>query len=310
MFKKNIEWLKNKNLTLVFLIPSPLTALVSRLIIDEFELNKSEILLVSYRNTPLNLFNYPSIEIKQNKIAFYIQKLFFYSISSNIVLNNVKKEFVLFTSSATKDANSLINSKKCLGHFYIEEGQGSYFDHKPFNYNGMTAIQFIKSNFSNKFIKIDNYINFYRDDSLGFIGINKNCYPMIAIEDKFYLNNLERIKKYYNPKIFGIKRIALSCAESRLINNNWEEMILKLIKYLPGGGLIKLHPSFYTSNNKIKKINSFLIEQNFKNISLCKSDVILELEMIYEKKIFYGPKTTLSYYAEMLGSEFKHIELY
>ena len=133
---------------------------------------------------------------------------------------------------------------------------------------------------------------------------------MIAIEDKFYLNNLERIKKYYNPKIFGIKRIALSCAESRLINNNWEEMILKLIKYLPDGGLIKLHPSFYTSDNKIKKINSFLLKQNFKNISLCKSDVILELEMIYEKKIFYGPKTTLSYYTEMLGSEFKHIELY
>ena len=310
MVKKNIECLKNKNVTLIFLIPNPLTAIVSSLIIDEFELNKSEILLVSYRNTPLNLFNYPSIEIKQNKIAFYIQKLLFYSISSNIILNNVKKEFILFTSSATKEANSLIKSKKCLGHFYIEEGQGSYVDHKPFNYNGMTTIQSIKSNFSNKFIKIDNYINFYRDDSLGFIGIYKKCFPMIAMEDKFYLNNLERIKNYYKPKILGIKRIALSCAERRLINNNWEEMILKLIKYLPDGGLIKLHPSFYHSDDKIKKIYSFLSEQDAKNISLCKSDVILELEMIYEKKIFYGPKTTLSYYTEMLGSKFNHIKLY
>ena len=87
-------------------------------------------------------------------------------------------------------------------------------------------------------------------------------------------------------------------------------MILILIKTLPNGGLIKLHPSFYVSDKKIEKIKKYLEKETDNQIQLCAIDVILEIEMLFEKKNILGPQTSLSYYADFFGSNFKLIKLY
>ena len=107
----------------------------------------------------------------------------------------------------------------------------------------------------------------------------------------------------------GYKKIALSCAERRLEDNNWEGMIDKLIEYLPKGGLIKLHPSFYVSDEKIKKIKKYLTLKTNERIQLCDNSVIMEIEMLYENKNLYGPQTSLSFYADYFGSNFIPINL-
>ena len=61
-------------------------------------------------------------------------------------------------------------------------------------------------------------------------------------------------------------------------------MLAKLISNMPNGGFIKPHPSFFASK-KIKQslISAFKkVERN--NIQLATNDIIIEIEMLYEKK--------------------------
>ena len=87
-------------------------------------------------------------------------------------------------------------------------------------------------------------------------------------------------------------------------------MIKKLISKLPDGAIVKPHPSF-TMNSKIFTEFRDLFYGITKNkFSLCDNDVILELEMLHEKKLIIGPQTSLSRYANQLGSKFQNIQLY
>ena len=47
-----------------------------------------------------------------------------------------------------------------------------------------------------------------------------------------------------------------------------------------------------------------------RKIPLCPNEVILEMEMLFEKKYIVGSKTALSIYAKQFGSTFKLIKLY
>ena len=61
-------------------------------------------------------------------------------------------------------------------------------------------------------------------------------------------------------------------------------MLRKLIKSLPNESIVKAHPSFFT----LKTVkNKFLEKYNNvsnRKIPLCPNDVILEMEMLFEKK--------------------------
>ena len=309
MVEARIKKIKGEKLTAVFFIVNPLTAILSRLIIEKFNLNKRNVFIVSFRNSSLDLLDFESIFIEPRRIDAYRQKILFDSPGARKVLKHLNNSFVLFTPWAFREANWLIKSKKCKGHFYIEEGQGSYMDYQTFNYDKIPLITFIKNNFKNRVNNGDGNGYFFRDDSSGFIGLHPKCFPKIKSEEKYFLNNTNKIMQFYKPKTNGIKEIALSCAERRLIDNNWEAMIFKLIEYLPKGGLIKLHPSFYMSQDKINKIKNYLLIRTNNQVKLCGKEVILEIEMLYENKNLYGPQTTLSFYALFFGSNFKTIKL-
>ena len=60
---------------------------------------------------------------------------------------------------------------------------------------------------------------------------------------------------------------------------------------------------------KQKKIESFL-KHNYKSFNLCSNDVIIELEMLHEKKKLVGSLTSLIKYADAFGSEFIKVDLY
>ena len=308
MVKRLIEKFNSQDVISVFFVVNPLTAMISRLIIDQFELKN--ILIVSFRNTSVELFKFKTIFVKEKRIDIYKKKLLFDSPSGRRILEAIEGNFILFTPWAFRETNWLIKSKKCMGHFYIEEGQGSYRGYKPFDYRKLPFWILVKNNFKNRVNNEDGTGYFYRNDNLGFIGLHPKSFPNINTTRKYFLKNKERLKKVYSPKTMGYTKIALSCAEGRLEDKNWKGMIDKLIECLPMGGLIKLHPSFYVSDEKIEKIKEYLALKTNKRIELCDNNVILEIEMLYENKNLFGPQTSLSFYADYFGSNFIPIYLF
>lgn len=307
MVSSRIKKYNSNNITSVFFVLNPLTALITRLIINQFELKN--ILIVSFRRTPVELIKFKTIFVIEKRIDIYRKKLLFDSPSGRRILEAIEGNFILFTSWAFRETNWLLKSKKCKGHFYIEEGQGSYMSYTTFDYKKLPFWTFIKNNFKNRINKGDGTGYFFRNDSLGFIGLHPKCFPNINTNQKYFLKNKEKLKEVYSPKIMGYKNIALSCAERRLEDNNWKDMIDKLIECLPKGGLIKLHPSFCISEKKIEKIKKYLTFKTNEQIQLCNNNVILEIEMLFENKNLWGPQTTLSFYADFFGSTFKSINL-
>ena len=63
-------------------------------------------------------------------------------------------------------------------------------------------------------------------------------------------------------------------------------------------------------NNIFRKDLTDVLNEQYKNIELCDDSVILEIEMLFEKKELIGSITSLEVYANNLGSDFKKIELF
>ena len=84
-------------------------------------------------------------------------------------------------------------------------------------------------------------------------------------------------------------------------------MLKILIKEMNGEGVIKLHPSF-TSSKKIEEDITKVFQQlKTKKIDICSNEVIVELEMLYERKKITGFQTSLSKYATIFGSDFNQL---
>ena len=197
----------------------------------------------------------------------------------------------------------MLESKISKGHFYIEEGQATYRPSKPFKVS--EKVREIHSH-------AESFKQMYRDDSHGFISILEGAFPEVPIEKRLVLDNLHDLKDFYEPKLIGKRYIGLTCAQRRLKDNEWENMLKKLFSSMPHGGLIKIHPSFLMDSKKRKKIISifYKLKEQYKNIELCDDNVILEIEMLFEKKELTGSITSLEFYANNLGSDFKKIELF
>lgn len=294
----------------VFLIVNPVTAIVSKLFIDQYKISSSNILIIPIRNTDASIITNKTFYVKENFFEKLIRKFLNISTLTKNFLNLIEienKKFILYCSWAFNESNitpsvaQILKSRLCIGHYYIEEGQLSYSSSNLYNPNESMHIK-------TKYIADSNFI--FRNDALGFIGLFDDVFPMADKEKRILVNNFENLKKVYNPKLIGINEIGLTCAIRRLDYYSWEEMLLCLINKMPNGGVIKVHPSFLANKKTQRRIESIFNSISPENISLCPNDVILEIEMLYEKKKLIGPLTSLNKYAQNFGSEFVNIKLY
>jgi len=305
---RTISKIKEENLYHIFLIPNQTSLILVKLILTALNLTNKNYVLVPLRDTDTSLIKSSPLIIKVSIISKILVKFFNYFLMTEKILKHIKKKnrpFVLYTSWAyfntttTPSVDKILYSELCKGHFYIEEGQLSYRYSAPYSLN-------IKNNERTTYAMDSKFI--FRNDSLGFIGILEDAFPAINYKKKFILNNYDVLKQAYKPKIKGIINIGLTCAERRLKNKKWKPMIKKLIEKMPDGGIIKLHPSFLNDELKRKKIELFL--KNYNLFALCPDNVIIELEMLYEKKKLIGSLTSLEQYAEAFGSKFIYADLY
>ena len=300
----------NKNWTHVFFVVNPIVALITKMIILNFKINPSNILIFSFRNTDLSLLDYDHEFIDYKKLDRFFEKLFFQSPSGKRILrkiNTLKNPFLLYAPQAFREVNYLLKSDICMGHIYVEEGQLAYTKVKEFIPQQVSLLDNFLRNWRNRFNDKDEIGFYFRNDSSCYIGITNDSFPKIKQDKKYILQNIESVKKFYKPKLKGIEKIGLTCAWRRLDKMEWPKMLKILINEMNGEGVIKLHPSFTSS----KKIQDDIIKvfQNLetKKIKICPNDVNIELEMIYETKKIIGFQTSLSKYATIFGSDFNQL---
>tara|TARA_B100000609_G_C17197693_1_gene426237 strand:+ start:30 stop:995 length:966 start_codon:yes stop_codon:yes gene_type:complete len=305
-----IEMGINKNWTHVFFVVNPIVALITKMIILNFKINPSNILIFSFRNTDLSLLDYNHVFVDYKHFDRYFEKLFFQSPSGKRILRKIKtlkKPFLLYAPQAFREVNYLLRSDICMGHIYVEEGQLAYTKIKEFIPKQVSLLDNFLRNWRNRFNDKDEIGFYFRNDSSCYLGITNDSFPEINQDKKYILQNINSVKKFYKPKLIGIENIGLTCAWRRLDRKNWSKMLKILIKEMNGEGVIKLHPSF-TSSKKIEEdITKVFQKLETKKIDICSNDVNVELEMLYERKEITGFQTSLSKYATIFGSDFNQL---
>ena len=294
----------------VFLFNSSIQAVIARLIILKYKIDKENVLLVPQRKTDLSLFKkFKCLFTFKGEFDNYIDKLFFHnSIGARInkAIKKTNQKFLIYTPMASKEANFLISKKNCCGHIYLENGQHSWMKQSPYNHSKIDLFMKYKLNWSNRMV--DGFR--YRNDSHAYIGIHKNSFPDIIKNKKYILRDISALKKYYQQKLTGRQIIGLTCASRRLKKGELKSMLKRLFKKLPEGSIVKPHPSFTADTKTFKNFRDVFSEVGKGKYKLCPENVILELEMLYQKKKIVGPQSSLSEYADLFGSSFKQVNIY
>mgnify|MGYP003387598403 CR=1 FL=1 len=297
----------------VFFVSNQTSLIISKLIIDNFKISLDNVRIISFRDIDTSLIKIEPFKVKVNIFDSYLDKLLWTSLAGKRILRELSnsKSFILYVEWASREAEKVLNSKNCRGHNYIEMGQHTYMQIPLFDPKKLSFVERFKKNWKNTLSNIDEYAHYYyRNDVNSLIGINEEIFPLISNQKKIILSNLNELKDIYSPKLNGIKVIGLTCASRRLKRDEWGNMIKKLISKLPDNAIVKLHPSFTTNLKIFTEFRDLFYSITKNKFSLCDNDVILELEMLHEEKLIIGPQTSLSRYANQLGSKFQKIELY
>lgn len=291
----------------VFFISNPIFEMISVMWIKECNINLKKVLFINLREINTNIINCKRIIINNSLICRILKKfginLNLFKIKNFLKLN--KKNFIIYAPWQIELVRYLINNKKCIGHFYIEEGQLSSWKK---NLITNTKDIFINDSDGSTYAEDKDYL--HRKDALGFLSIDKNTFPHISNKKKIILNNFDDIKSIYKPKLIGVDIIGIMPASRRIKGKKLLDIIFKLVDYLPNKSAIKLHPAYSITKKNRTSIEKSIFDKKGKQILICDSDILLEAEMLFEKKVIYGSKSSLQKYAEIFYSTFIKIDLY
>ena len=128
---------KDNALLHVFLINGPVSLIVSRMIIDTYGIKETNIFISCTRKTDTSIIN--PLPFMPNNYWYdrYFEKILSINLNGFRILNKIlgkKQNFILYTAWAELGTETIIASKYCKGHIYLEEGQMAYWKIKPFRY--------------------------------------------------------------------------------------------------------------------------------------------------------------------------------
>lgn len=159
----------SKDVFHVFLISNPVNAVTCRMFVEAMSIPLNMVICVSIRDADTTLVPSERIIQKTYTLDRVIQKLFDMSSAGIRLRRNIEakcEKFILYTSWLFADAEALLGSSRCLGHYYLEEGQLSYYNAGTFSVNSGTTFRFRQQQ------KALGSVDFhYRDDCYGYIGI-------------------------------------------------------------------------------------------------------------------------------------------
>ena len=290
----------------VFLIGNPVIAMTCRMFVEAMSIPLNKVICVSIRDCDTTLVSQPHISQKNHVVDRVIQKIFNTSSAGIRLRRRIEtkcEQFILYTSWLFAEAEVLLSSSRCLGHFYIEEGQLSYYNASTFPASSEITFRFRQQQ------KVLGSVNFhYRDDCLGFIGILPEAYPGISPEKKIILQNYSDVLKAYTPLAKGIEYIAVMPTPHRTPVSSIPSAVELLCENMPKGGVIKLHPGYKLYPHHANAVLASLDAIGASNVKLCDDRAILELEMLIEPKRLLGARSSLVKYARSFGSTYTFID--
>jgi len=318
---KNLKNLSNNNqYKHIFYLTSPILVFIAKLVIEKFEIPKSNIILIPFRNTNTDIINAKSINQESSFIDKLIKKIFLFSFQGFQLrkrLEKISNKFILYCDWDSREVLEILNSKNCLGHAYLEEGQLTLNKFKAYKFRKNRISQWNRLKRWDKNVKnmsqdsdIPLFNECFNNNAFAFFSINKNAYPLINKKKKYTFIDFEIIKRSYKQKVIGKKNIGIMCSPRRFGSDKWELGIKKFIDLLPHKSTIKLHPEYYANQKYLEKFMKIFNEYNNKEITVCDNSVILEAEMLYEQKNLYGPMSSLKNYAPIFGSKFIETNIY
>jgi hypothetical protein len=317
---KDIQSAIDDNVNHVFLIISPIVAIMARLIIDNYKIPLDKVVCVPLRKSDTSLVGGKNLFVRSYFIDRVYKKLFYNSFYGKRIEKKIRKrggKFLLYTPWDSPESMEIQNSKSCVGHVYLEEGQMSYNTYKIYTYSSNKNTQRkrliqLRKNANNMTKNCDQgeFLEFFNDHALAFVGMLPEVFPMTPKDKRVILRNYSDIVNGYKPRLIGIGTIGLMCSPRRLHPDRWQITLMKLLEKLPDGSVIKLHPDFSANIEMRNKMVRILDEISNGAVVICDDDVIVEAEMLFETKSIIGPLTSLSRYTVAFGSRFEHIDLY
>ena len=307
---KKIKYLKNlfkKDVYHIFFLVNPIVEIIIFLWIKLFKINSSNIIIFKLRRNSSELIKLPTIFFKKTILDRFLLK-FGYDRNSRKYANFIKKKsikFYLYSSWVHPEFYFLLKNNNCLGHFYFEEGQLSNKKSK-FIHNNKLHISNLRK--KNKYAADQE--SYFRSDAINYVSIDPIAFSKIDEKKRILLNNFELLKEIYKPLLLGHKFIGLGPAPRRLKNQKLIDSLVKLANYMPTNSIIKLHPGFELNRRQIDYLKKTIEIKTKKKIEFSTKNTILEIEMLFEKKYFYGSQTSLERYASLFNSEFKLVDLY
>jgi hypothetical protein len=266
----------------------------------------NKVICVSIRDCDTSLILQPYIRQKTSVVDRVIQKIFDTSSAGIRLKRRIEakcEKFILYTSWLFAEAEVLLSSSQCLGHYYLEEGQLSYYNADTFTASPEVTFRFRQQQ------KELGSVNFhYRNDCFGFSGILQDAYPGMLVEKKIILENYSDALKAYTPLVKGIEDIALMPTPHRTPLSSIPSAVGLLCENMSKGGVIKLHPGYKLYPRHADAVLATLDAIGASEVKLCDDRAILELEMLIEPKRLYGARSSLAKYASSFGSTYTFID--
>jgi hypothetical protein len=287
----------------VFIVASPLIGMVAYEFVAERKLNLKNVLIVFIRGQKIPLFHgFNSVLIKKtlrNKMGSRLPNLFHtFDESVKEFIESFGREFLMYTPWLDAVASVVLNSKLCIGHSYLEEGDQAYKNFPLFS----SAASYDRKPKTE--LNKHAYRDYWRDDAKAWIGITEKSFLVAPPERRVILQGFQNVKNAYSPVLQQNDCVLLMPTPGRLPRENWGEALFKLNMYPKIKTFLKLHPAFYETKNVDLVFLEILKKYSLKNIEICDQSVILEAEMMFNPLVLIGDRSSLSRYAKYFGSTF------
>jgi hypothetical protein len=284
-------------LNYVAIINNPLVALVVRLYFIDRKIDPSRVLLISERNTSLDIFDERCPRTFLGTDGLTAEKRLF------ITRQVQDKKFVLITPWVLEVADYLGRKQNCFGFIYCEEGRMAYFKSKP--YSDRIVVPWKLRKLIVERTKNVNYL--FKKNPLLLISIGQEAFKDIFPCEPLHVVPASLIPLIYEPKIKSYENILLT-PSVRYVNQ-----ISALFRFaaekIVNLAAIKIHPSLESKREMIK----YELEKCFAIRSaipeLIERNVVLEGEMFFDKKIIYGMASSIEIYANLFGSKYVQLSI-
>jgi hypothetical protein len=287
----------------VFLIHNPVAIIMATMIVDAYRIPLNSVRVVGIRNTNTEMTGFRELHLRPGRFDRYLNRI----TGRNFAAWKLRREiltscsrYIVYASWAYPEVEELLASRQSLGHIVFEEGQQSYYRSPLYRPSLFNSWLFRRGRILGGSIE-----HYFRDDASAFIGLTPEAFPLIPRERRFVLSNLDSMARKYTPRLKGVSAIGLMPAPRRLAPAEVYPAIDRLIDAMHGQGVIKMHPGFLSERFYVPaQFAQYMAERSGGRVRLCPDDALLEMEMFLEKKQLYGARSSLSRYAELLGSSF------